>query len=180
MRRVVGGVAAAVLLAAALPRVALSQGGIPSLRPGDRVRVTAPGSSLAQAVGVVRDTANAALRIQLDRTYAVHTLPWSSITELDLSVERSSRFGTGLAVGLLGGASVGLIYGATSGQDLYTREQATGILAVTFGLIGGLLGGAIGSQQRTDEWARLPLGTPSVSAAPSRRGAGLQLRVSLP
>jgi hypothetical protein len=85
----------------------------------------------------------------------------------------------GMGIGFLVGAGSGVLLGLASGDYAYAT---TGQLAVTGGLVFGVLGAAIGAMVGsvpTDSWVDVPARRVNVGLFPTRSGgAGMAVTVS--
>jgi len=154
----------------------------PVVRVGDRVRVSvAPDEPHRQrSVGTLLAFNTSHLRIALaDGTREIE-IPRSALTRLEVSRGRSSKWATGLVLGLLGGALIG------AAVLLTIDDPPSGLPAKDWAAVGAVLGAppgmvlgtAIGASIRADRWEQVSLDRLRVSFAPQRDGRfGLGLSV---
>lgn len=111
------------------------------------------------------------------------TIPIASVTGLEVSRGRRSRWARGLGVGSFAGAVVGAAYGGTnagtqSGEIDLPTEVAIGLGAAVVGAGGALVGLVVGALIETDDWERVPLEGLTVAIVPPVGGRAA-LRLSL-
>jgi hypothetical protein len=177
----------AVLILAPLTD-ALTQG-LP-LRPGQRVRVTAPacGNRASSDRGLDRYEAEFSTlrqdgRLVLTRRNGVVSCPLSEVSQLDvLSPGRpvpGTAIGLGTAGMLLGGLA-GALIGSAGAPDCAYCGLGEGIVGGAVGaLLGAGVGVAIGLSIRVDrEWVPVPLSELRIGLAPPQSG-GLGLGASI-
>jgi hypothetical protein len=143
-----------------------------ALTVGTRLRVTGPYDEGFQAsivgtfIGVRSDTL---LLGQDQGSFEPRAIPINSITKLEES--RGGR-GNGLK-GAAGGSLLGVIVGGALGTALVVsaaRGSPVALLfigggaaivvgAIAFGLIGGAAGAAVGSQEKSERWRKVPVST---------------------
>ena len=161
------------------PLVTIASQELPPLKPGDRIRATAPTFSPGPLVGTVVAFEAESLMVQGGtRTWR---LSRASLTGLDVSQGRRSHAGLGAGIGLLVGAGVGALIG--SGCDVIegpvsSEAGCIAIGAAVFGGAGALVGAVTGALVRTERWAEVPLDRLRVGFT-SDGGRALKLRASL-
>lgn len=150
------------------------------LRPGRRVRVTAP------TIGIKKQAATFdALRGDMLVVVADSTMdfPLASVTRLDVYAGRQGHARRGAGIGFLAGVSVGGVIGyfyctagtgdcLDSSSDQGAELQLIGPLAIG-AVAGTLLGAAVGALIKTDKWEQVPLDRLRVSVVPTRSGFGI-------
>jgi hypothetical protein len=190
-----------------LPLGSLSAQQPPSLKPGQRIRVTAAAEGLtkdlATLLALSRDT------IVIGRPHhhwhggtdtVRAAMPLGDLQDLEVSIGRRSYWTQGLIIGGIGGGVAGVLYGAIHGIDVdgtnaycvsqgwasgthCTRLIAPGLKAsIRAGLVGTALGAlaglAIGSGFHRERWVKVPLDRLQVAVVPQSSG-GLDLGASL-
>lgn len=140
------------------------------LKPGARVRLTAPALGRSPIVGMITFADSDSLRF---RPFGDHTTDRSigrgDLTRAWISEGSRSRVGEGLLIGAGVGVVVGLIIVTTNEpaptgnvvEDVFSQAFESTFDALEVVVIGGaglLLGGAIGLAVRTDKWREIPLG----------------------
>jgi hypothetical protein len=158
-----------ILLLTATPVVVAAQ----SVKPGDRVQVTAP--DLTRYDGTLQALTRDTLTVDTLR------IAVASVTRLD--VHRGTRSNRGIAVGIgvplgaLAGGIMGNAYGATNDPQFQGLHAAAGMMV---GMVGGLVTGlVVGSLIKSDRWEEVPLDQFRVSFVPQRDGRfafGLSVR----
>jgi hypothetical protein len=166
-----------LLLAAAAWSDALAQSQA-AVQKGQRVRVRFAAAHTPDLVGVVRAIRTDTLVVSRDSEPGgrmVTAFPLSSVSRLQVSRGRHSRWGRGLLIGLGAGAVTGAILGATVQPDwFFTRRVLVEMGAVVFAPIGGAVGVVIGALTKTEQWETVPL--PGSRGA---AGAGMDARLTL-
>lgn len=104
-----------LLLATLPPTGLLAQGAVfHESRLGDRVRITFPDTLRRPVVGVLRESSSDSLIVVSPRV--IHRIPADEVGTLEVSIQRKSQSGKGLATGFLlgtaGGLGLGLVTGA--------------------------------------------------------------------
>lgn len=156
-------------LAVAAPLNAIAQEP-PLVEPGQRVRVTVNALAMYKLGWYQYD--GTFRRIHRD-TLTIDSLsvPWISVTSLEVHDGRKRNAGPGALVGgFIGGLSVGAI-GVAICSDLDC--DAGGVAAIGFvvgALPGALLGAGIGAVLKTDRWEQVPPDRLHVSFVPQRDG----------
>jgi hypothetical protein len=185
------------LVAIVAPEYSAAQTGLASLAPGMHVRVTAaPLGPAARPARVVSASADTLVVRPDDASGFDVTVPRTAITQLDVSVGRSTRKARLALAGAGAGALIGLVAGVASYTDpcvdnpavcagwFYETQQS----AAAGGLVGGALLGAAagaiaGQLWKTDRWAPYPLrlrtGALRIVPAPSR-GRSVALVLTMP
>src|SRR5437879_1401649 len=107
----------------------------PPLKPGDRIRVTAPRLSLGPLVGTV--AAFHADSPMVQRVTGTWLLSLASLTRLEMSQGRRSHAGLGAGIGLLAGAGVGAAIGSGCHAVVVPVSSGGGCIAVGAAVIGG-------------------------------------------
>jgi hypothetical protein len=102
-------------------------------------------------------------------------IPLASVTALEVSRGRKSRWLIAAGIGVFGGAVFGAATGTSMEADFSDRDKRI-IAATGLGLAGGLVGGLVGSAIKTDRWEEVPLDQFRVSIAPQHKR---RLRVGL-
>jgi len=181
----------AVLILAPLTD-ALTQG-LP-LRPGQRVRVTAPacGNRASSNRGLDRYEAEFSTlredgRLVLTRSNGVVSCPLSEVSQLDVLSPGRPVPGTaiglgtaGMLLGGLAGALTGALIGSAGARDCAYCGLGEGMVGGAVGaLLGAGVGVAIGLSIRVDrEWVPVPLSELRIGLAPPQSG-GLGLGASI-
>ena len=153
----------------------------PLVKPGDRVRVTAPDQALSKYTGTLAGVYGDTLRLD-----TLH-VPLQSVTRLDVHRGQKSKAGTGALIGAGVGAAAGVITAlVVCAEDNRDCENAGSgltaaaalVLGVGGALLGAGLGAVVGSNVKVDRWEEIPLDRLRVSVAPQRDGRfGLGLSV---
>lgn len=131
-------------------------------RPGDRIRVTFADTSRRPIVGVLESSGPGIWVVASPRV--IHRLAAAEVEAVDVSIQRRSRVGRGLALGLLFGAVGGLGLGVVSSLDVEPCEgwgcpfYCDAACQVWSGLLGGAAVGTVvgliaGAASRRDVWA---------------------------
>jgi len=159
----------------------------PSLKPGQRVRVTAPSVGLNRTVGTVWAVRGRDIVLQPDAPppawsrsgYQADSLDvvvsLDSVRAIEVSVGRHGHGGVGA---LIGAVVVGTGFGFLAGSCQGFMCPSPGAVAGVTALLGGLVGGVVGSGIVTDDWASVPLSRARIGviATPGRRlGLGASL-----
>jgi hypothetical protein len=161
------------------PLVTISSQELPPLKPGDRIRATAPTLSPSPLVGTV--VAFEANSLMVQRGTGTRRLSLASLTRLEMSQGRRSHAALGAGIGLLVGAGVGAVIGSGCKAIIVPVSSEGGCIAVGAAVIGGagaLVGAVTGALVRTERWAEVPLDRLRVSFT-SDRGGALKIRASL-
>lgn len=166
-----------LVLLLGLPARRLDAQSAESLRPGTRVRVTAPTVDSRRLTGPVLSASGDTLRIPLDGN--VLPIPLGSVERLEVSDGKDRLTGAllGTVVGAAGGAAVLTLACIGSDDDCggYTWLAAYGgaFIGAPIGAIGGYIVGR-------ERWRTLPLSEPgSFRVAPGPRGVALAVSVAL-
>ena len=157
----------AILLLTATPVVVSAQW----VRPGDRVRVTAPG--INQYDGTIQALTRDTITVDTLR------IPIGGIERLDVHRGKKGNAGTGYVIGTFSGMMIGILIGeATVSDDEFLSGTTRAGVMIGGMLGGGLIGAVTGAFIKTDKWEEVPLGL-RVSLAPQRDGRfalGLSMR----
>lgn len=165
------------LLLATLPTMGLAAQGLAlhESRVGDRVRITFPGTLRRPVVGVLKELSADSLIVVSPRV--THRIPVNEVGTLEVSIQRKSQVGKGLATGFLLGTGGGLVLGAVTGAGVEPC-QGWGCLFycdAACHLVGGVALGAIvgttvglmsGASTKRDVWA--PASKPNPGAPIAR------------
>ncbi len=162
---------------------------LPDLRPGDRVRVTAPRALEGRlSARVLRWNADT---LYLDEATGPVLIPRAAITRL----ERHAGTRRGSPALVAGGAGVGLVIGilsAQSGSDCQGEstlfgdlcrdlESMEALLSPFAGAgLGALVGWLVGQTVTSDRWEDARLPEIDVSVRPGRGGPEVLVRLALP
>ncbi len=150
----------------------------PPLKPGARVRVTAPELGLAEAVGRLLFVRLDTLRVVAD---SLMRIPLAGVMRIEVNRGRSNLLVVlGAIAGAAGGTAVGIALVDTTHCELLDPCEGDILGPPVFGAaIGALAGAALGVALRTDRWEEVPLDRLRVSLAPQRDGRlGFGLSVS--
>ena len=169
------------LTVAAIGRV-IQGDGKADVRPGARIRVRFADTTLEGTVLSLTTDSMVVETATDTRLFAT-----GDVNELGVSVGTRSQWAEGyfwgLALGGGGGALLGLAVGNDHGLFKANPEQQAVLFGVGWGVIGSLVGTAIGAATSREAWAsaRQPLvGVPlAVSPVLGRRRAGMALRFTL-
>lgn len=145
-----------------------------ALHSGQRVRVKSTSQAVPVMTGVIEaiDADTLFLRHGGTAGETVATpIPMASITGLQVSRGRRSRWQTGLAIGLGAGAAGGAILGGSSEDDLLFSSGDKAVMgAVGLGVLGGAVGAVAGALTRTERWESIPIDRVTVSLTPGMGG----------
>jgi len=139
----------------------------PPIKPGARVRVTAPNAGIKGYIGTLLALPTDTLVVDSLR------LAVAGITRLDFSRGSRSKAGRGALIGggvgivtgaIAGFLSRGLCYGAQGGCPAATTAVGAGSL----GLVGAGIGTLIGGSSESERWEEVPLAQLPVSIVPLR------------
>jgi hypothetical protein len=142
----------AIVILSALPAFAGAQASLPVLT---RVRINPPLAGEARTVGEVRTSTRDSAVVDLygiPQAYGVatHTV---SLDRLDVASGKLHKLKQGLAIGVVGGALLGLGIGATVGCNGDTNcGRSLGLFGGLGAALGGFLGANAGYQFTTDRW----------------------------
>lgn len=137
------------------PANGAAQGVDPTLRAGDRVRVTHRPAGLVRAVGRVVDTGMDSATVDVPTR---HVVPVSAV-EVSIGVRTNGR--RGMRRGLLAGLALGIVAGYVQGVNRRCDDPTVvcappAWFSITGGVagaaVGGLLGGLIGRQVHSERW----------------------------
>ncbi len=161
-----------------------------TVTPGSRIRASAPSVSSKPFVGDVVGWESDSLIVDA-RVWQKGTrlnqqvkVAMGSLTKLEVSRGRKSRFLQGLGYGFLVGAVTGTVIGAASGDDdpsqffSMTAGEKAAVGAVSLGLLGGIVGGVIGLSSPAEKWEEVPLDRLRVGPSPVTAD-GVAVSVSL-
>jgi len=152
------------------------------LKPGAKVRMTAPALGLNERIGRVQELTGDTLVAQVDamrqgrlQLEMLH-VPMSSITKLDVTTGRRGHWLEGAGIGFL----FGVVTGAASGDDPSDQwfAYSAGEKAMMGGLGFGLIGAGVGALIKSDKWSEVPLDQvrPRLVAQQDGVGVGVSLR----
>ncbi len=156
--------------------------------PGARVRVTAPTVAENHLVGTVAAVDADTLVLGVNHgtsscfgqgvTIMKLSIPFASMTSLEVSRGKKSNVGKGLGIGFLAGAALGAAIGFAAGDDppgflAFSSEQKAAAGAILGSLAGGVIGGVVGATGPSERWETVPLDQIRVSLEP--RGGGLEV-----
>lgn len=164
------------LLLVTLPPIGLSAQGLAlhESRLGDRVRITFPDTLRRPVVGVLKELSADSMIVVSSRIS--HRIPADEVGTLEVSIQRKSQVGKGLATGFLLGTGGGLVLGAVAGASvepcqgwcLFYCDAAC--LTVGGMLLGAVVGTSIGliagASSKRDVWA--PASKPNPGAPIAR------------
>lgn len=162
--------AAVLTLSLLVPFTTLSAQELPPVKPGDRVRVTAPDLGIRKQAATFEAWRGDTLVIVAD---SIMNFPLAFVTLLE--VGRNRRYaGRGAVIGLaLGGVGGGVLFGVACANDAFLGD-ATGTCAVVgavfLGTGGALIGALIGAMSTGTRWEEVPLDRLRVSLVPQRNG----------
>ena len=117
------------------------------------------------------------LRLQLARDDIQLAIPTESIVQVWVADGRKRNLWKGVKFGVLGGALLGGIVGATQEICFDTCVSAAPVGFLLGVPVGAVVGGIIGSQSESDRWRALPGHSVKVGAA--ARAGGIVLAVSI-
>jgi len=152
-----------------------AQGPLP-VTPGQRVRLTLDGGR-HRVTGLVVSQDSGSVTVQGYFEDSGTVVAQSRITAVELSTARHSNAGAGATVGLLGGAVVGGIIGASCDGDFLC--PGAGPTAVAVGIVGLVLGGAIGAFSHSETWQSVYQRRVQVSVVAPARGRGVGFGVAV-
>ncbi len=168
-------------------------GQVPSLHPGQRVRVTAPTYDLRRTPATVSAIRSDTLHLEFARRRLDHgraavdslaAVPLAMVSKLEVIAGRRSNWDKGARTGALVGGGVGLLLGIAYAacDDSWVCPQSSGERVasvvggtVVVGLAGGLLGTMIGAMSSREAWREVPLGRARVAVQPTPSGLGLSV-----
>jgi hypothetical protein len=160
MRNIILAITVFTLVSAA---PAVAQGAL-WLRPGAKVRVTAPTLGLSEQVGSVQELKGDTLVLQVDAMRRGHlqadtlhvTVP--AITKLDVGTGRRGHLLEGAGIGFLLGAVIGLASGDDPpAEGFLSSSYSAGEKAGALGVVIGSVGAIIGATHKSDKWAEVPI-----------------------
>jgi hypothetical protein len=125
-------------------------------QPGARVRVAQPDSTAGSQIGTVVAVGQDGITVRRDHPGDSLAIGFARIQRLDLSRGRHGHALIGLGVGVVGGALVGGLLGASSGNSggfqVLNKHDDTILGAVLGGLAGAVVGPIVGAVIRTERW----------------------------
>ena len=146
-------------------------------RVGDRVRVSASGTTYVGQVTAVSDE-----RLELYEGTRAWSIAFSGMSRLERSAGTRSQWREGLvygaAVGAVGGVIIGVLVGGTCELvtlGVATEECAAFSIEVTLragaalATVGGLAGMGIGAVFRTEAWTPIPFSDKKIEYTPTIR-----------
>ena len=151
----------------------------PPLRPGQRVRVTAPSAGLHRTVGVVEAVRGREIVLEPDSPPPAWSRSGYQADSLDVAVSLDSVRTLDVSVGTHGHASAGVLIGAAivgTGFGFWAGSCqgflciSPGAVAAAGALLGGLVGAVVGSSIVTDDWASVPVSSAQVGLIVTRGG----------
>jgi hypothetical protein len=167
IRAAAGPAAAAACLLVAADAFAGADATTPSLEPGTRVRVEAPGLARSRVVGTVRSLDGESLEFVADGSHEPVRIARERISRLESSHGHGSRLVDALIGGLAGGAVGALVGKASTSKSGYMESAAEAGAAI----LGALLGTTIGAVSPPGErWQDVPASRYRVSLAPRLDG----------
>jgi hypothetical protein len=151
--------AAALALVSALVAVPAGLAQAPSLTPGARIRLSAPGYEIKNRPGTLVRVTPDSLTIDFRRNAEPITVPLDALTRLDVSRgrRREAGFWRGAGIGfLITGALVGaaVLSARECGEDCQVPLMIYGGSGLVLGTV---LGGIIGARKAPDLWEAVPL-----------------------
>ncbi len=134
--------------------------------PGSRVRVTAPDIGVDKSVGRCLELSDGSMQFAPESGAVPVTIPFVSMTGLQVSRGRKSSVRKGALWGGLIGGAVGVAIGASMEVEDFGTEgfALAGVVA------GAVIGAPIGAFIKTERWDEIPLDRLPVSLAPQRDG----------
>jgi len=161
------------VLAAVAPTEILSQDK-PSIKPGSRVRVTAPSVFDKRVAGTVSEVKSDTLAVSVEEGVSVLLVSLKDVTRLEVSHGRRSHAGLGAKIGAMTGFVTGFVL------VVATYEECTGfcpapdpgpvgtaaIAGLAFGIGGAALGAIVGALIKTDRWEEIPLDELRIEPSP--------------
>lgn len=163
-------VTVALLLGAWAPASARAQEAAPNLHAGSRVRVTAPARSLMGLRATVVEATPAGMRIRTEDGLDTLSLPYASISRLEVP-HRHGNAAAGAALGGLLGLAFGLAAGASSAGDwICCNAGQTAVLGLVMGAAGAGLGAGLGALTHSEGWRDVRV--PESNASPPTRSRG--------
>ncbi len=175
-RAVTATLMAAILVAGPIAAATAQQ---EMLKPGARVRVTAPELRAAKQVAILEAWRGDTLVLVADSTFFY---PVGSITRLEVSWRKRSHTSLGAGLGLIAGIAIGV--GASAHFASECRKSGQGwcdtayVLTPLGALVGTLAGAFIGGRVKTDRWVEVPLDQLLISVVPRRNGLALGISVA--
>jgi hypothetical protein len=125
-------------------------------QPGARVRVVRSDSTTSSQTGTVVAVGPDGMTVRRDHPGDSLAIGFARLERLDLSRGRHGHALIGLGVGVVGGALVGGLLGASTGNSgglqILSKHDDTIIGAVLGGLTGAIVGPIVGAVIRTERW----------------------------
>ena len=142
---------------------------------GQRVRLGLDGHR--QVTGVLKSQDGDSIHVQQYWNTPTLAIARTSIAGLEVSTKRHSNAGTGAAAGLLGGAAIGAMLGASCEGEFLCPGAGGG--AASVGLLGLVLGGAIGALSHSEQWQSVYERRVQVNFTAPARGRGIGVGVAV-
>ena len=194
---VLSGLTAALLAAATFAPAALAQAegaGPTEVRPGTKVRVTAPRVAPDRLTRVVAEVRPDTIVLAPDGSGTGYlVLPLDQVSRLEVSRGKPGRTaltGIGALAGFVGGIAIGRNLNESEpctqgfvclpdlGRELMESTFVTMGVALGGALVGGIVGYALGSMIFQDSWRDVSSDAVRVSIAPHRGGAAIAVTVA--
>ncbi len=170
-----------VAVLAATPLSTVNAQDSPQVKPGDRVRVTAPYLGIRKQAGRFETRRGDTLVVAAPDSTMM--FPVVFVMRLEVSRGRKSAVGRGALIGFLVGAGGGAIAGAAAlSEGCVDGDGCPALGALVggafFGLVGTGIGAVVGALSKAERWEEVPLDQLRVAFAPQRDGRfGLVLSV---
>jgi hypothetical protein len=147
---------------------------VPLIRPGDRVRVTAPECELEKAEGTLLSIGNDRFSATVGKKDI--QCPVQALTQLEVSLGerkwwKATLVGLGIGIGV-GAIGVAVIWEDELRKDSWTPNYAPAIMwTMGWITVGAVTGSEIGRRRGRDQWKEIPLpvGRFSMLRTPSRQ-----------
>ena len=154
-----------------------------ALTTGNRVQVTSAAHGADKVVGTVLAIQNDTLVLQVEKITNPIRLPFSAITDIQVSRGQRRQVGGGIVMGGAIGAGVGMLLGFAAGDDdpgilAMSAGDKAAIGAVLLGVAGAGIGGLVGARSSREKWEHVPLGGVAARIGLAPRGDGVALHVS--
>jgi len=155
----------------------------PELARGSRVQVTAPAHGAERVVGTVLSLHSDTLVLAVAGITDSIRLPWSGLTEVQVSRGQQRQVGGGLVMGGAAGAGLGIVLGYAAGDDppgwfALSAGNKAAIGGVFLGMLGAGIGGLMGARSAKEKWESVPLGAVATRIGMAPRGDGVALVLS--